>query len=338
MISIIGDGFESLQFSSDAPNCSFIESWNQVLSNSKDQPYEYIFSEIEYQRKYLLGSGKSVKNHSVVFFQDKTPVAILPIIVEQTEHESLKIKGPQLAPLFSSDVSAKTERNIVRAMLETLIPRLKAEQYGAFLELTRSSGSLSYFSQELATRAIKRELKLYQGVSLQRQMGQIVRRYRKSYRSLIKDGKYFDVKVVPYSDIEREFGRFRDLHFQSAGRLTRGEDTWLHQAQQLFANEMLLCVAYEKGSDVLVGGALFLCSRDEMYYHVAAYDRGRFDSPIGHPIIHAAITYAQQQGMQRFIIGGLNNSNSAMSEKLSRIYHFKNGFQTDLYCGVLWTV
>lgn len=338
MKSIVGDGFDSIQFSSDVPAHSFVEGWNQVLSKSKNQPFEYIFSEIEYQRKYLLGSGKAIKNHSVVFLQDRTPVAILPIIVEQTECGSSKIIGPQLAPLFSSDVSAKSERNIVRALLDTLTPRLKSEKDGAFLELARSSGSLSYFSQELAARSTKRELRLYQGVSLKRPLGQIIRRYRKSYRSLIKDGKYFDVKVVRGSEIEPEFRRFRDLHFQSAGRLTRGVDTWLHQAEQLHAEDMLLCVAYEKGSDVLVGGALFLCSRDEMYYHVAAYDRGRFDSPVGHPIIHAAITYAQQSGMQRFIIGSLDNGDSEMSEKLSRIYHFKNGFQTDLYCGVLWTV
>ena len=90
---------------------------------------------------------------------------------------------------------------------------------------------------------------------------------------------------------------------------------------------------YDKNDEV-VGGALFLLTRDEAYYGVAASDRSLFDKPVAHGIQLIAIQEMIRRGISFYRIGNcfFDSENSNVSAKELSISLFKRGFTNTYLC------
>ena len=83
----------------------------------------------------------------------------------------------------------------------------------------------------------------------------------------------------------------------------------------------------------LIGGGLFLCSRDECEYSTAAYDRNLFDKPIGHLVQKMAIKKMIDRGIKWYRIGdkALETNEIKPTEKDYSISLFKEGFSSNIF-------
>jgi len=76
---------------------------------------------------------------------------------------------------------------------------------------------------------------------------------------------------------------------------------------------------------------LFICSRDEGVYAVAAYDRALFDKPLGHVVQFRAIQEMKRRECRWYFIGRrfYPGEQPVPSNKELSISYFKEGFSTD---------
>ena len=82
--------------------------------------------------------------------------------------------------------------------------------------------------------------------------------------------------------------------------------------------------------NVLVTGALFVCTKTDCNYHVSVSRRDLFNNALSHKIIWAAIRYSKSIGIKYFVMGEQVYRNHPIIGKQTKkeigISHFKSGF------------
>ncbi len=124
----------------------------------------------------------------------------------------------------------------------------------------------------------------------------------KSFRSCVNWGlKNLDVQVHFGPDRLQMFDAFRKLHFSAAGRITRSDESWAWQRNEI-AEKRAFLVTGSQGERLVTGG-LFLLKEETCVYAVAASDRALFDRPVGHAVIWRAIEFAKKMGSVSLKLG-----------------------------------
>ena len=216
------------------------------------------------------------------------------------------------------------------------IRRLAAENAKIVELLTPSPGrALDFLSASLVAAGFEAELHFRAVVDLLSGPEAILADMRKGHRQQVRWGRNnFTISLV---DQERsnfaDFESYRALHAEVAGRVTRNEASWSAMCEAITSGVGRLVLSYFAGQ--LVGGTLILDSMNTAFYASGAYRRERFDKPLSHYLIYAAMISSAAAGNRWFDLGDVSLS-PRMSDKERSITYFKRGFSSHLKVGHLW--
>ena len=152
------------------------------------------------------------------------------------------------------------------------------------------------------------------------------KRIRKSYKPLINKGlRELDYGIARGPESHEIFVKFRELHREVAGRVTRSPESWAQQESEFLENGSFL--AYIKQGSNLLGAALICYSKSSALYAVGVYRRELQALNLGHLSLWLAIQELNQLKIEHFRIGDNSlNKDPLATKKLDGIAHFKSGF------------
>lgn len=332
---------DNLQFFERSSN---FKDWDLVLEKLDYCPFLYTNASIKYQEAYRSDSFSEYLDLSAVIkFKDEF-IGILPLaiahknkqylIFSQTYLNGLDEPPPLDKPIFAKFVSTKIKKQVsceIYKILKTISKLLDIDEYKISDNFEGSSKLSDWhiLSMELGSQ-VNVIHELY--VDLTLDINTIKSKFRKSYKSLIKEDKF---KLKTYvmtkndTDIWREF---KNMHLKAAGRITRSEKSWRMHFEDI-TNDCGLLIYVRDHKDLFLGGGFFNYSKDEANYSVAAYDRGFFHLPIGHIVQFRAIKEFQKKGLKWYKLGHLpfKGDMAKPSEKYMNIGNFKKGFATNIF-------
>jgi hypothetical protein len=167
-------------------------------------------------------------------------------------------------------------------------------------------------------------------VDLREDEAAIFAQIRKSYKSLINQGKRlikFEVMTQNNPDWTT-FLKFKNFHMAVAGRQTRSDESWKVQYDMIIAGCAELSMGYMEEHG-LVSSALFTDLGDTTSYAVAVYNRDLFDLPLAHANVFEGIIRAKRRGKKFFNLGVFPKPDEATEKELN-IAKFKKGFTDNL--------
>jgi hypothetical protein len=129
------------------------------------------------------------------------------------------------------------------------------------------------------------------------------------------------------------FDRYRSLHAEVAGRVTRSEESWEVMFDAVREGTGELTLAYLE--DEFVGGLLVIDGDRSCYYASGTYIRERFDLPLAHWPLMDAILRARQRGLALFDVGLVPFTGEGTDKELA-IGHFKKAFTSRIDARAEW--
>jgi hypothetical protein len=158
---------------------------------------------------------------------------------------------------------------------------------------------------------------------------------RKGHRQAARWGKEnLGIEIVDAERRDRAaFDSFRRLHFEVAGRATRGDASWnvMYEAIASGSGRLVLSRLGEE----LVGGTLVLDNGGVAVYASGAYRRDHFDKPLAHYPLLVAMELSRTAGRVSFDIGDVSPS-PQLTPKERAIAYFKRGFTNRLKVALLF--
>ncbi|MAI14373.1 MAG: hypothetical protein CMM15_10175 [Rhodospirillaceae bacterium] len=298
-----------------------------------------VFNKFEYciyQKIYNLAISDAIEASHLVISKDKNIFAFLPLY-------SVKNKGIYeftsnftfiCEPTCRKDLSLSQERHLMKTFankLSVLFDQYDVKKFNFEINSYRSNNIICEWHKCLLERFDIASNTQYAAITnLENAKLPSKKFIRKSYRSLINSGlKIWKSFVADEKTINKEFwDKFIELHFQSAGRKTRSEETWNYQFELIKKNLAFSVGLFDPFSGTMVGCAFYQHNHSQAYYMVGAYDRSLFDKPIGHVVQWIALNYALKKGLTEICY--LNeikfNVSEFFTEKEQRIQFFKLGF------------
>ncbi len=151
---------------------------------------------------------------------------------------------------------------------------------------------------------------------------------RKSFQQFVNWGQR--ALVIEHVDAGSlapwHFERYRALHAQVAGRVTRSKGSWDVMEQWVREGRGELILAELDGK--LAAGSLFIDGTSTSIYMTGVYDR-ELDKPLAHYLLWHGIERAAARGMKRLELGDIHLK-ADVDDKLFAIGYFKRGFATHI--------
>lgn len=166
---------------------------------------------------------------------------------------------------------------------------------------------------------------------------------RKSYKSLVNWGRrHLDLKAVDRTNPDRgAFEDYRAFHRRIAGKVTRAAGSWEAMFALMRDGHGELLLGYLDGD--LVSGTMIADGLHQAIYMSAVYDRERFDKPLGHWPLYAALLRAKGRGLRAFELGDVpvkpapaTIAAEPEAEKAYAVGQFKKGFATHIQARRVW--
>lgn len=320
------------------------KDWQKVLDNSNGNPTNFHLLTKVYYYTALLNNFNSI-NLSMIVYENKKPVGIMPLIVHQSNQGVwiLSSNGQEIVePIFEKKLGSKSRKKFEKIFLKVII------ELSRFLRIDKCNFvNMGYFEiskwfSNLIDLADESYASYHLLVDLSLSMDEIRSKFRKSCRYRINQGLK-EWKYTVHENISEDvFEEFRILHKDVSQRTTRSHETWKIQKEEIDIGSSFLVTVREQNNS-LVGGALFNCSGKMGVYECAAYKRELFDKPIGHPVQIKAIETLKKNGYCWYELGqklyknsyaiNLNSDSNKKfmpSEKELQISHFKDGFASNI--------
>jgi len=313
------------------------ELWEETFNRLSYKPVVYSNASLDYQLAYQHGHGGTWHDLSTVIFWDKKPVALWPLSISIKENTAkITSQGlPVMAPIFVADSPIISRKRIIKVCLEladTLAIAHNISEWESGESFSNSIGMSQWHIQSMARDSLCHLFhELY--IDLGLDIAEIKRNFRKSYKSLIVSGsKLWTVGVLDGQKDESIWQEFRDLHLSVSGRVTRSDETWMMQYQDIVCGRAFL-VWLRNSAGEMVGGGLFNFTEDEGVYAVAAYDRTLFDKPLGHVVQYRAIEEMKKRNISWYKIGvrPYGSDNPKPTDKEISIGEFKQGFSSHCF-------
>jgi hypothetical protein len=318
----------------DAPTLR--QEWDQFCSQERTAWFWHTTDWLQYTLAYQ----PALESVSLSFFvtSGTQVVAIAPLLLEKQEtNDGVRYElsfggGPAPAPALSSQLSSEK-----RAELFTLICRRiddLARQYNAVRVRMQTSplcwlnewergqaefDRYGYVATPLATQV----------VALAQGFPSLLQHMRKGHIYDVKRGiKHFDVTCYDAERITEEiFARYRLLHAQAAGRVTRPLQTFELMRQWIQEGKALLLGASKDGGDV--GWIYLFIYKGKAYYGSACNHPEWRRQPVGHALQGCALQWLAAHGYAWYELG-LQQFGPLLydlpTEKELAIASFKRGF------------
>ncbi|MDC0509323.1 hypothetical protein OAO31_03410 [Gammaproteobacteria bacterium] len=308
-----------------------IEEWRKVLENCDSIPScNYLLSMTDYYVAY--NQDNNAINLSMVLYQDKEAVGIMPLIAHQNQEEEwiLSSNGIEIVdPIFKQTVARKVKKRLENELKDLIYDLAKELQIKQCQFVNTEFFGLSSWYFMWAERAQEVFSTHHILVDLSLSLQDIRLKFRKSFKPFINKGlREWRVEVHEKASDEL-FEAFRLLHKSVAGRSTRPIESWDKQKEQIDSMESFI-VTVTGGDDVMVGAGLFTYSRDSGFYSVGVYERELSDQPLGHAVQMKAIETFKKNGVKWYEIGlkRLKIDKKTPTDKELALTHFKHGFAT----------
>ena len=319
-----------------------LEIWNSILEKSNYLPFLYTNASICYQELYRNSlSCDYIDLSSIINFKGEY-VGLLNLGVCKIDGKyfifSQSFNGlyeppPVDKPIFIN-ISERLEKKLSLQILEIIKILSKMLGVKEWKTADNFDGNKNLSTWHLASMQFGSKSDIFYElfVDLRQNINTIKSKFRKSYKSLIFEEKYNLKTLVMNKNEQAVWSEFKNMHFISAGRITRSDKSWRAHYDDIINNcGILIYVRDSKG--VFLGGGFFNYTRDEATYAVAAYDRTRFELPIGHLVQYKAIKEFQKKGIKWYKIGHLpfEGDEFTPSKKYLNIGNFKKGFATNIF-------
>ena len=315
-------------------NCK--DLWEETFNKLAYKPVLYLNSSLDYQLAYQSGHGGDWHDMSLIIYWDNKPVALWPLSYSFKDGQSkLTSQGlPVLPPVFAADCPAISRKRIIKSCQDMVNAIVVEAEMGSWVsgESFDESIGMSNWHIESMMRGASCQLRHELYLDLRLDLAEIKRNFRKSYKSLIVSGsRMWAVSVIDATnaDIWQEF---KELHLKVSGRVTRSDETWAIQHQNI-AHQCAFLVFLRNADGHMVGGGLFSFTSDEGFYEVAAYDRTLFDKPLGHVVQYSAIEELKKRGVRWYKIGARHfiSDDPRPTDKEISIAEFKQGFASHVF-------
>ena len=311
--------------------------WDETFGRLSYKPVAYSNASLDYQLAYQCGHGGNWLEISLVICWDNKPTALWPLSFSIKDGQCmLTSQGlPVLPPLFVADCPSISRKRIIKSCLDlanSISVAAKINSWESGESFVESVGMSEWHMQSMAREAVcDFRHELYQ--DLRPDTTAIKKTFRKSYKSLIASGsRLWTVGVFDSHGNEGAWQEFRELHLKVSGRVTRSDDTWAMQQQDI-QREAAFLVWLRDGSGDVVGGGLFNFTTDEGGYAVGVYDRTLFDKPLGHIVQYRAIEELKKRGVRWYKIGvrPFRSQTPRPTDKEIAIGEFKQGFASHVF-------
>ncbi len=310
--------------------------WDKAYEKCKTKLVYYSSNYIDFRFECFIGNSIECKDFSFGVELDKEIVALIPLFYFQNNKKN-KISFLEDAispPIFINNISQKLEKEISSILVEKLkllYGELKSNDI-VIIDQIYPSNKLSIWHKTVLEYTKKCNVLRELFVNLELDYKQIRANYRKSYKSLISKGyKIFKPYKYKFQELNSDlWNEFKELHFKSAGKKTRSEQSWdlLYEDLNKQKSNFYFC----RGSNnSMVGGSLIMKSKFEAVYAIAAYDRELFHLPIGHMLQDYIISDLIKTDLKWYRLGRFyrNSDFDKPTEKEIQIAKFKSGFSTD---------
>jgi FemAB family protein len=310
-----------------------IDAWQSVLDRHEVTPSIFhLLNTVQYYVSYF-SQNKSV-NLSLVLYNNKQPVGVMPLMVHKNELNEwiLSSNGVEIVePIFIPTLARKVKKRL-ESQLAELINTLSNKLYIRYCQFTNMEyGQLSSWYLMWIERASKTFSTHHLLVDLSLSLEEIRLKFRKSFKPLINKALR-EWRIETHESVSEEiFDQFRLLHKEVAGQSTRPIESWNEQKKQIDLSESFL-ITVSNAQNQMVGAGLFTYSNYHSLYCVGVYKRELFDKPLGHAVQMKAIEILKNKGLHWYEIGQKHlkvDRNPATDKELS-ISHFKEGFSTQV--------
>lgn len=323
-----------------------IENWNACLASVNNNRYvstAYKASTVEYQKAYFETSVEYFDCSSVLY-RGGRPVGIWPVSLIREKNGNIVIgsNGSHIIePLFTALPKAESQRSVIQNIIGALceVAGMAGQQYITTQITILDEGSSQWQRKWMESGAKCINVTWCAFADLHLTIEEIQSRIRRTNKYSISKGKNeYDIKIYDSNDdLSYAFKEFHDLHTRISGRETRSQKTWDIEENSVRNNSIItgydfLVFIRDKETGELAGAAAFICTPQTGIYSVAAYDRERFNKPVGHVVQAAAMDYMKGRGIRWYEIGErIYPSDIGSYEKLINIGNYKEGFATHMY-------
>lgn len=317
----------------------FKNIWSDVIKQGRNVPYIYMEHFVDYNTVYFHSLSDTSTDISLILYNDNKPCAVWPLVFDASDKEPIKTVnnsygGVVVPPLFVDNFPKKSQRRIIKSCLKFLNKMLETSHGECWRtnEVSTEGSAGQWHQIVLEKGGVLDRVNYEMYVDLSMSIEEIRSCIRKSFRPLVSSGLNNWKVTVMDQYCENTWKKFRELHKNVAGRVTRSIETWNIQREAIKSGNAFL--VYVSGSDgVMVGGGYFDMSDYECNYSVGSYDKRLFDQPLGHMIQYQAILTAKEKGRKMYYIGErfYRENLPHITEKRVRISHFKQGFSTKIF-------
>jgi FemAB family protein len=308
------------------------ELWEEMLGLASFIPVAYLNSSLDYQMAYQRGHGGDWIDISSIILLDNKATALWPLSFSIKDGlPALSSHGlPVLPPIFVSDCSPVSRKRIIKKCLDLaneIAMHANIQAWVSGESFHDSMGMTDWHIESMKRGAV---CNVYHDMylDLRGELIDIRCGFRKSTKSEISAGyRLWDISVMDSAN-ESVWREFRGIHFKSSGRVTRSDETWTKQLEDIGRRNSFLITLRRNGSGELIGGSLICTSHDEGYYAVGAYDRSLFGNSLAHAAQYEAIMELKRRGVLWYKLGAryFPNEVPAPTEKQLSISQFKQGF------------
>ena len=175
-------------------------------------------------------------------------------------------------------------------------------------------------------------------IDLSKDADELVSNFSKSVKSAIKNNELAadSFRLIdsnsPEETRKETIKALKELHFLSAGRRTRSDETWEIQGSLLASGSIVIGLGYLQ--EELVHGAMFMLADKSAFYAVSANSRELIGTSIAHPFIFRSILALKTLGIQKIYMGRqFEELTRDITEKERNIAKFKSFFGGNLFLG-----
>lgn len=315
------------------------QQWDYVIKNAYYVPVYYSSAMVDYQSTFIREFSERFYDLSMVIYDDIKPVAVWPLCLRLCNGTWIigSNEGTVIPPLFISQYSEKKTKYLIRTCTKVLENLCSLANLDGWIGNTalRDKG-LGLWHPIIMEKGIINGVKHQLYVDLTLELNTIKANFRKSYKALISKGlRLWRITIHSGYVSNQDFLRFKNLHYQMAGRNTRSDHTWALQQKAIYNNDAFL-ISIEDNKGVMVGCSLFYNTKDEGVYAVGVYDRALFDEPLGHVVQMKAIEHMKSTGLKWYKIGYRPYPSDIIkpSAKELNIGLFKEGFATHMFLDI----
>jgi hypothetical protein len=308
-------------------------AWNGVASESAEAWFWHTTDWLGFVR--ILGGKCFLEDLSLMIYDDRTLLAICPIVLEEREgYRRFSYLGEFVpSPAFLDGVETAQRRLAIECYVEQL-DALAAAHDVAYARVAVPVLASTAPHEDGAVNLLLRHGFLdvaaaSQVVSLTAPEDALRRDMRKGHRSDVRRAsERCEVVVWDKTWIsEEKFAEYRELHARDAGRVTREEATFDIMLEWIRRGVAVLFEACREGQAVAF--SLVILFRDGAYYASSCKDPASGNLPSMHLIQWETIRWLKMHGFRRYDLGpqyfGARWDHVPTAKELS-IARFKRGF------------